>query len=160
MGNNLVQIIAPFEDILENSTFLYYNTHLIEVPGLAIFNRGSSLGSIMTAQLGNPSTRIIPVSEETFSNMIESIEIFTENNFILSFPLKTVPKKDVMLNLFILKRTALFIESDYNSLLVNNTLFTNSTSEFHGTSMFSSKRTYYVSKEILYKIKNTLIKEN
>lgn len=146
-------LIPEFEEILEKVPVITYNETTIEIPGVVVF-KDSKKGKFLT-QVLNPGVEIIFVTTENFNDMINAIKA-TESDH-LGFESRTIPRKQIVLNLAELKRRTIFIKTYDDTLSVNDYIFTNSELEFQGDGMFSAKKAYFVDFETLSIIKSKLI---
>jgi len=146
--------IEDFEKILEKSIIIEYNDSHIEIPGVIIFVKESTKSVIN--RLFNPSIEILTVKDEVFNNMVEAAKIFQIEGKKFSIKSKTKPIKTIIFNIKNLESQMVFIKKEENLLIVNDYLFTTKESDFHGETIFTSRKVYFLDEIYFNKIKDFL----
>jgi hypothetical protein len=146
-----VLLISPFEEVIKTAMVISYNNDFIEIPGTVIFTKGNAgfLNKVL-----NPGVEIISIDEELFFEMKNAIIAHETNKEIISIESKTKPTKKTLINIDILKKQAVFARIIDDSITVNDIVFTNSETEFHGDGMFTSRKVYFLNFEDLAKVRS------
>jgi len=148
-GENLY--ISNFEDVLKRTKVINYNKDLIEIPGIIMFINDKS--ATLWVKLLNPGIELITIDEETFAEMLEAIEAHKIEKDIIVFKTKTIPAKDVILNIPVILKETIFIRIFQNSIIINDMIFTSSESEFHGDGMFTSRKAYFLTMDQMFNLR-------
>jgi len=147
--------VEDFEKILEKSIIIEFNENQIEIPGIIIFQKKSSSGLIN--RLFNPSIEILSIEDETFDIMLSACKIYQVEGKKFSVKSKTKPIKTIIFNLQNLESQIVFIKEEENILIVNDYLFTSKEADFHGETIFTSRKVFFLDKEHFKKIKSFLL---
>lgn len=143
-----------FEKALGKTDIVVYNKDFIEFPGMVIFTRGEKG---LMYQLINPGVDLFSVENEDFENMLVVLENSKEETTV-EFDSKTSPVSTVRVNLEKVKDSLVLYKESEKTVICNRILFTVDEFEFQGSAMFSGrKNVFWVSEEILNKIKSTMM---
>lgn len=145
-------LIANFEDILNNVITFKYTEEQIEIPGVVILAKEGSKN--LFTRLLNPGIELIEISEEIFNSIQTIIESVILDKSKIVTKSKTRPVSNNVINLEALQKLAVFVKITEDSILINDYIFTNNESEFHGDGMFTTKKVYFVGFEAMNTIKN------
>jgi hypothetical protein len=143
-------LISDFESALSASLIMAFNDDFIEVPGVVIFTKGNIT---FIDKILNPGVEIISVDHELFAKLHATLMEHKDDVNIIAIPSKTKPSKTILINTDVLKKQAVFARIIDDSITVNDVVFTNNNSEFHGDGMFTNKRVYFVNFEQLSAIR-------
>lgn len=146
-----VLLISPFEEVMKTAMVVSYNSDFIEIAGVVIFTKGKS--SFLNKML-NPGIEMIAIEEEMFFELKNAVIAHGADASVISCDSKTKPSKTNLINLDILEKEAVFVRTIDDSITVNDIVFTNSETEFHGDGMFTSKKVYFLNFEQLAKVRN------
>ena len=147
-------MVAPFENVLSKAISFSYNEKYIEIPGVVIFSKEGN--KTFVNKILNPGIEMITVEVSFFEEMYNAIDAIRAENSVITFKSKTLPEKVTVINLNVLKSSAIFVRVIDNSITVNDIVFTNNEAEFHGDGMFTSKKVYFVNFEQMATIKQLL----
>ncbi|MFL1706573.1 hypothetical protein ACHJH3_06155 [Campylobacter sp. MOP7] len=146
--------IANFEDICSNAEVVLFNENMIEIPGIVTFYKENSINSL--TKLMSITDKLIEINEADFQTMTKAIEASMNEPNMLVANIRVKPEKKGVFNLAKIKEDFIFGEQTNSSLVVNNYLFTNSTVEYHGESMFSPKWVFFLSFDEMSKVRDAI----
>jgi len=146
--------IADFEEICANAEVVLYTEKSIEVPGIVSFYLEGSIGSF--TKMIYVADKIIEISKENFDKMLAAVKASAKEPNILASKTKTKPEKQVLFNLAKIKEDFIYGEETDDTLLVNNNVFTNSTMEYHGEALFSTKHVFFLDYAEMAKIREAI----
>jgi hypothetical protein len=148
--------VENFEKILEKSIVIEYNENQIEIPGIIIFTKKST--QTLISRLFNPSIEIVSVDDESFEMMINSAKVYEIEGKKFAVTSKTKPIKTIIFNIKNLESQIVFAKKENNIIIVNDFLFTTKEFDFHGESIFTSRKVFFIDQEYFNLIDNYIFK--
>lgn len=141
---------APLEEAIDVAPIIIYNQSTIEFPGMVMFTVEDTG---LLSKILNPGLESFQVKKEDYKNMINAIESEKENVIFIEKHLS--PKGMIRINLSLIKDRMFYLKEFENSILINDILFTTSSSEFHGSGMFSGRSSVvFVNEKVFSDIKS------
>ena len=146
--------LSDIEEIIKKNPIVKFSKDIIIIPNVCAITPENKDGFLK--RLLNSSEDFVSVSNDKFNNMLDVIDLISQETHILIKESKTIPKYNILINLEVLKDNAFFIKSSRNILEVNGIIFTDSELDYQGFGLFTSKEPIFLTFDEMAHIKDIL----